>query len=709
MKTITNTIQKSAIAIVIGATLLFGIVATTQPAQAQIYSQLQQMINDLLAQVALLQAQLEEGQQNNASNTRDADSVLSNQNCVMFTKPMYLGATDRFTNGEVTRLQKFLTETGDYVYGESTGYYGPSTMAAVKRWQTRSGVVSYGTPQSTGYGLVGKLTREKMNEGCEVISVPDEVAETEEAIEVTAKITSISNLESPLVRGESTGVGNVGFSIAASSGDKAYGSGVINVVNGKWSHKVNADLKNDTYTLILYVGNKEYDRKKFTVNFKEDVEEEAEVSFEDSTPGELAGFEIVVTDNAKKSPLLKKAINHIEEELDEAVRLAPQLKTLRKDLKIYITDNQYQKGMMWYHESREWLVQNNLDPEMVGNVEVFDIKNLLDWNVPGDQPLALFHELVHVYHQRNYDWNENDYGDVGRAYKAAVESRKYNSVRYHTLNGPLMKAYAVTNKKEYFAEISEAYFNGNDYYPFNRKQLKEFDPIGYALMVKVWGGEENTGAVNQSSDSSSAQDDVDSQADHEPESEDIDTEAMLEPGKKYSALVVGAYQGTYPNGATRGFREHPQGEIDVYLAENVSAQENLLLVLTSYEPVKWNVSGPGAASVDRVFVTGLYEQEVTGLSVSVPIDSKTYNGGSKTYFIAFRNDSRFAALKGYLKEEYDADVLYSNIQYTLDKVNFDLAKSEADKKMVAGARTSSVEAQMYEVLVRIQEVLNKMK
>jgi hypothetical protein len=40
----------------------------------------------------------------------------------------------------------------------------------------------------------------------------------------------------------------------------------------------------------------------------------------------------------------------------------------------------------------------------------------------------------------------------------------YDKVRY--IHGGEKKAYATTDPKEYFAEISEAYFGKNDFYPF---------------------------------------------------------------------------------------------------------------------------------------------------------------------------------------------------------------------------------------------------
>lgn len=63
------------------------------------------------------------------------------------------------SGGDVRALQEFLKKEGDYTYGEVTGYFGPVTQEAVQRFQARTGVVSSGSPQTTGYGLVGPSTR----------------------------------------------------------------------------------------------------------------------------------------------------------------------------------------------------------------------------------------------------------------------------------------------------------------------------------------------------------------------------------------------------------------------------------------------------------------------------------------------------------------------------------------------------------------------
>ena len=45
----------------------------------------------------------------------------------------------------------------------------------------------------------------------------------------------------------------------------------------------------------------------------------------------------------------------------------------------------------------------------------------------------------------------------------------------------------MTNEKEYFAESTEAFFGTNDFYPFVRAELKEYDPDMFALLCEVWG------------------------------------------------------------------------------------------------------------------------------------------------------------------------------------------------------------------------------
>ncbi len=66
----------------------------------------------------------------------------------------------------VVALQDFLAKSGVYSPSLITGYFGPATQAGVQRWQALNGVISYGTPATTGYGLVGPSTLRAMHRGC---------------------------------------------------------------------------------------------------------------------------------------------------------------------------------------------------------------------------------------------------------------------------------------------------------------------------------------------------------------------------------------------------------------------------------------------------------------------------------------------------------------------------------------------------------------
>src|SRR3989338_4627231 len=78
----------------------------------------------------------------------------------MITSQLDLG--DR--GSEVTELQAYLaTSASIYPEGLVTGYFGQLTKAAVERFQTAQGIISQGTPATTGYGRVGPLTQAAIN------------------------------------------------------------------------------------------------------------------------------------------------------------------------------------------------------------------------------------------------------------------------------------------------------------------------------------------------------------------------------------------------------------------------------------------------------------------------------------------------------------------------------------------------------------------
>lgn len=95
--------------------------------------------------------------------------------------------------------------------------------------------------------------------------------------------------------------------------------------------------------------------------------------------------------------------------------------------------------------------------------------------------MLVLHELAHAYQDQVLGLQDTR---IKAAYDNALRKGLYQSVQYY--DGSKRKAYALTNEREYFAECSEAYFGRNDFYPFTRKQLEQYDPAMAALLRNVW-------------------------------------------------------------------------------------------------------------------------------------------------------------------------------------------------------------------------------
>jgi hypothetical protein len=132
-----------------------------------------------------------------------------------------------------------------------------------------------------------------------------------------------------------------------------------------------------------------------------------------------------------------------------------------------------------YHPSRAWLQENGFNPDKAKAVEIGNAKRFLSWSK--SQPSMVLHELAHGYHQQVLGYN---YEPIKTAYKAAVAKGQYESVKRN--NGKTERAYALNNDQEYFAEVTEAFFGTNDFYPFTRQELKEHDPGIYSVLENVW-------------------------------------------------------------------------------------------------------------------------------------------------------------------------------------------------------------------------------
>lgn len=160
---------------------------------------------------------------------------------------------------------------------------------------------------------------------------------------------------------------------------------------------------------------------------------------------------------------------------------AKHLAGVRK-LRIWVEWTGKIDGASVFHPNADWLRANDYNPDKLGNIEISNTEKFLD-DSSEDQPWLLLHELAHAYHFHLLGY---DHPGIQKVFEDARDGGTYDSVCH--VDGTKKKAYAVDrDAQEYFAELTEAYFGRNDYFPFTRQKLEWHDPDGYKLLVALWG------------------------------------------------------------------------------------------------------------------------------------------------------------------------------------------------------------------------------
>ena len=135
-----------------------------------------------------------------------------------------------------------------------------------------------------------------------------------------------------------------------------------------------------------------------------------------------------------------------------------------------------------YHWGPEWLVAHGRNPDKARSIEFTDARSLVHWGA-SHLPTMVLHELAHAYHDHVLG---EHHAPIEAAYEEAVASGRYAAV-LRISGGPDEEHYGCTNKFEYFACASAAYFGQSDYFPFVNAEMARHDPRCHALMAEIWG------------------------------------------------------------------------------------------------------------------------------------------------------------------------------------------------------------------------------
>jgi hypothetical protein len=195
----------------------------------------------------------------------------------------------------------------------------------------------------------------------------------------------------------------------------------------------------------------------------------------------IEGWRVLVNDKLAAQPeLCAQTLKLLDALLYQITRVVPKNPLAKlQTIPIWVENFDPKFPCAVYHESADWLRENGVNPDKCGAVEISNPANFLAWT--REQPCMILHELSHGYH---HQFLGDDQPDILRCYQDAKKSGKYDSIL--RINGHHERHYAMTNEKEYFAEMSEAFFGTNDFYPFVRAELKEYDPEMYAVLCRVW-------------------------------------------------------------------------------------------------------------------------------------------------------------------------------------------------------------------------------
>lgn len=137
---------------------------------------------------------------------------------------------------------------------------------------------------------------------------------------------------------------------------------------------------------------------------------------------------------------------------------------------------------MQYHPDAGWLRSHGYSDQLAKCVHIPDVAHFFSRFESHRQPWATLHELAHAYHDRVLGFDEPR---IRAAWEKFRDSGKYKSVV--TSPGGMREHYALTNEREFFAEMTESYLGTNDFFPFVAGELKQVEPEIFALMETIWG------------------------------------------------------------------------------------------------------------------------------------------------------------------------------------------------------------------------------
>jgi hypothetical protein len=203
------------------------------------------------------------------------------------------------------------------------------------------------------------------------------------------------------------------------------------------------------------------------------------------TDRKLEDWTIHVDDRLQKGPdeaLGTRALRFLEGKLMDIKAVVPEDRLKKLQSVTIVLDLSHGRiGPMQYHPDANWLRENGYSTDLAKCVHIPEAADLPTRRHINEQPWVILHELAHAYHDQILGFDEPRIKDAYEKFKKSGHGD--NALMY---NGKRGRHYALTDHKEFFAEMTEAYFGVNDFFPFNRAELREAEPEIFALLRDIW-------------------------------------------------------------------------------------------------------------------------------------------------------------------------------------------------------------------------------
>lgn len=177
--------------------------------------------------------------------------------------------------------------------------------------------------------------------------------------------------------------------------------------------------------------------------------------------------------------LSDQLMTELETQLDRAVAGLPRTAAdpLRKVVIVVGYDGSAAGGAIRYR----WPDPKAPDAARDGTLEIPNAQAFVD--AAQTQPWMVMHELAQAWHHRMLG---GDHPALHQAYADALKLGAYSNVKQ--ASGKMGRSGALSSEREFFAQLSRAYYGRNDTYPFVREELMQYDVAGSRMIEAAWVG-----------------------------------------------------------------------------------------------------------------------------------------------------------------------------------------------------------------------------